>query len=256
MRLEHIGIAVEDLEKAITPKTKWLILNSPSNPTGAAYSREEMKALTDVLLSHPHVWVMSDDMYEHLVYDGFEFVTPAQVEPKLYERTLTVNGVSKAYAMTGWRLGYLAAEKPITQAAAKVQSQTTSAPSTISQMAGLAALEMDMEPVREMVAAFRERRDYVLERLRAIPRVRCPKPEGAFYLFPDVSGLLDTRTPEGRQIATSDDLCFYLLEEHDVALVPGGAFGMPQGLRISYAASREELETAMDRIERGVEALS
>ncbi len=243
-------LSAEALEAALTERTRLLIHCSPSNPTGSVYPRAELEALAAVLRRHEHVFVLSDEIYEHVLFDA-EHVSFAALAG-MKERTITVNGFSKAYAMTGWRLGYLAAETPIAKAAAKVQSQFTSAPSTISQKAGIAALEMDLAPVRAMVAAFRERRDYVLERLARIDGVRCPKPEGAFYLFPDVSAFFGTTAPSGRRIEGSQDLCFYLLEEHDVALVPGDAFGGPDGLRLSYAASMHDLETALDRIEAGL----
>lgn len=243
----------EALEEAITERTRILILCTPSNPTGTVYPPEELKALADVLRRHEHVYVVSDEIYEHVIYDA-EHRSFASF-PGMKRRTITVNGFSKAYAMTGWRLGYMAAPQPIAEAAAKIQGQFTSAPSSISQKAGVKALEMDPEPVHEMVAAFRERRDVVLERLRAIDGVRCPTPEGAFYLYPDVSSFLGSETPDGSVIGDSSDLCFYLLENHDVALVPGTAFGAPEGLRLSYASSMEDLETALDRIEAGLSAL-
>jgi aspartate/methionine/tyrosine aminotransferase len=243
----------EDLEAALTERSRVVFINSPSNPTGAVYSRAELDALAEVLRGYPNVFVVSDEIYERVVYDA-EHVAFASLEG-MRERTVTVNGFSKAYAMTGWRLGYFAAPQWITKAASKVQGQFTSAPSSISQQAGIAALEMDREPIRQMVRAFRERRDFVLARLGQIPGVACPTPEGAFYVFPDISDYLGTTAPSGRGIATSEDLCFYLLEEHDVALVPGDAFGAPYGVRISYAASMEDLRTAMQRIERGLMAL-
>lgn len=243
----------DDLEAALTEQTRLVILCSPSNPTGAVYTPDELAALADVLRPHDDVYVLSDEIYEHVTFD-VEHVSFASL-PGMKERTITVNGFSKAYAMTGWRLGYMAAPKPIVQAAAKIQGQFTSAPSSISQKAGVAALEMDMEPVREMAAAFRERRDRVLERLNAIDDVHCPTPGGAFYLFPQVDAYFGTTAPDGRSINTSEDLCFYVLEEHHVALVHGDAFGAPRGLRISYAASMDELETALDRLEAGFSAL-
>lgn len=246
-------ITAEMLEAAITERTRLLIHCSPSNPTGSVYTREELEAIAEVLRHHEHVFIASDEIYEHVLFDA-EHISFAAL-PGMKERTITVNGFSKAYAMTGWRLGYLAAETPITKACSKIQGQLTSAPSTITQKAGIAALDMDMEPVREMVAAFRERRDYVLGRLLAIDGVVCPKPEGAFYLFPQMSAYFGTTAPSGRAINGSQDLCFYLLEEHDVALVPGDAFGGPDGLRISYAASLDDLKTAMDRIEAGLKSL-
>lgn len=241
------------LEDALTERTRMLIMCSPSNPTGSVYSRDELEALAAVLRRHEQVLVASDEIYEHVLFDA-EHVSFASL-PGMKERTVTVNGFSKAYAMTGWRLGYLAAETPIAKACAKIQGQLTSAPSTITQKAGIAALDMGLEPVREMVAAFRQRRDYVLGRLQAIEGVVCPKPEGAFYLFPQMSAYFGTTAPSGRTIENSQDLCFYLLEEHDVALVPGEGFGGPDGLRVSYAASMADLETAMDRIEAGLAAL-
>lgn len=243
----------EALEEAITDRTRMLILCSPSNPTGSVYPREELEALADVLRRHEEVFILSDEIYEHVIFDA-EHVSFAGL-PGMKERTITVNGFSKAFAMTGWRLGYLAAERPIVKAAAKIQSQFTSAPSSITQRAGIAALEMDRSYVRKMVDVFRERRDDVLERLRRIDGVRCPKPEGAFYLFPDISRYLNTTAPGGRSIETSEDLCFYLLEECHVALVPGSAFGSPDGLRISYAASSDDLREAMDRVAAGLAAL-
>ena len=244
----------EALEAALTERTRLLILCSPSNPTGSVYPREELEGLAAVLRRHDSVYVLSDEIYEHVVFDA-EHVSFAALDG-MQERIITVNGFSKAYAMTGWRLGYLAAAPEIAKACAKIQGQTTSAPSTISQKAGIAALAMDLEPVRAMVASFRQRRDYVLGRLRQIGGMRCPTPEGAFYLFPQVSHYYGTTAPSGRAIGGSQDLCFYLLEEHDVALVPGDAFGDPAGLRLSYAASMADLETALDRIERGLAALA
>lgn len=241
------------LENAITDKTRLLIHCSPSNPTGALYPREEAEALAEVLRRHEQVYIVSDEIYEHVVYDA-EHVSFATL-PGMKERTITINGFSKCYAMTGWRLGYMAGPSEIVKEAAKVQSQFTSAPSSITQRAGIAALDMDFAPIRAMVAAFRERRDYVLGRLLAIDGVQCPKPEGAFYLFPQLSSYYGTTAPSGRVIADSQDLCFYLLEEHNVALVPGHAFGGPDGVRLSYAASMNNLEEAMNRIEAGLAAL-
>ena len=243
----------EALEEAINEKTRLLVLCSPSNPTGSVYSPDELEALAEVLRQNEQVYVLSDEIYEHILFDA-EHRSFASL-PGMKERTITINGFSKAYSMTGWRLGYMAAPKEIRDAAAKVQSQFTSAPSSISQKAGVAALEMDRDPLQEMVAAFRKRRDFLLERLNAIDGVRCPKPEGAFYLFPEISAFFDTQSPDGRHIQDSEDLCFYLLEEHDVALVPGRAFGAPNGLRLSYAAAMDQLEEAMDRIENGLAAL-
>ncbi len=243
----------ETLEKAITDKTRILILCSPSNPTGSVYTRQEMEALADVLRRHEHVFVISDEIYEYILFDA-EHVSIGSF-PGLKERTVTVNGFSKAYAMTGWRLGYLAAELPIVKACGKIQSQFTSAPCSITQKAGIAALEMDLGPVREMVSSFRERRDFVLDQLQSIEGVRCPTPEGAFYVFPEISSFFGATTPSGKTISNSNDLCMYLLEEQNVALVPGEAFGDPSGLRISYASSMANLEEATRRIRQGLEVL-
>lgn len=255
--VEHdYRLTPEQLEEAITPQTRLLILCSPSNPTGSVYTRAELEALAEVLRRHEHVFILSDEIYEYILFDA-EHLSFAAL-PGMRERTITVNGFSKGFAMTGWRLGYFAAEEPITKAASKVQSQFTSAPSTITQKAGVAALQMmeqDPEPVREMVRAFRERRDFVLGRLSGVDGVRCAKPEGAFYVFPEVSAFFGTETPSGRAIGSAEDLCFYLLEEHDVALVPGEAFGDPDGLRLSYAASMEDLDEALRRIEEGLKPL-
>ncbi|HLW26698.1 MAG TPA: aspartate transaminase [Kiloniellales bacterium] len=249
-------LMAEDLEKAITPKTKWVILNSPSNPTGSAYSREDMQALTDVLKRHPHVWVMTDDMYEKLVYDGFEFCTPAQVEPSLYERTLTVNGVSKAYCMTGWRIGYAAGPVELIKAMAKVQSQSTSNPSSISQAAAVAALEGPHDFIASNNEVFKARRDLVVDTLNSCPGLSCHRPEGAFYVYPSCAGVIGKRTPEGKVIETDEDFVAYLLEAEGVAVVQGSAFGLAPYFRISYATSTEALEEACRRIRRACEALS
>ncbi len=250
---QNYRLSPEALESAITDRTRILILCSPSNPTGSAYTRAEMEALADVLRRHPHVFVISDEIYEYILFEG-EHVSIGAL-PGMKERTVTVNGFSKAYAMTGWRLGYLAAELPIVKACAKIQSQFTSAPCSITQKAGIAALAMDAGPVKEMVASFRKRRDFMLEGLQSIDGVRCPTPEGAFYLFPEISSFFGATTPSGKTIETSNDLCMYLLEDHDVALVPGEAFGDPTGLRISYAASMSNLEEAIARIRRGLGVL-
>lgn len=239
-----------DLEAAITNKTKWVILNSPSNPTGAAYTRDEMKALTDVLLKHPHVWVMADDMYEHIVYDDFEFVTPAQVEPQLYERTLTVNGVSKAYAMTGWRIGYAGGPADLIKAMAKIQSQSTSNPSSISQAAATAALTGDQSFLAERNAAFKTRRDLVVDMLNAAEGIECLKPEGAFYVYPSCAGVIGKTTPDGQTIESDEDFIAYLLESQGVACVHGAAFGLSPCFRISYATSEEILNDACTRIQK------
>lgn len=246
-------LSAEALDAAITERTRLLILCSPSNPTGSVYPREEMAALAEVLRRHERVFVISDEIYEHVIFDAKHASFAAL--PGMKERTVTVNGFSKCYAMTGWRLGYLAAAREIAGAAAKIQGQFTSAPSSITQKAGIAALDMDLEPVRRMTAAFRERRDFVLGRLAANDNLRCPKPEGAFYLFPQVSAYYGTTAPSGRRIENSQNLCFYLLEEHNVALVPGLAFGDPNGLRLSYAAAMSDLDEALNRIEAGLAAL-
>jgi aspartate aminotransferase len=240
----------EDLERAITPRTKWLILNSPSNPSGAAYSREALKALADVLLRHPQVWVLTDDMYEHLLYDGFKFSTIAEVEPALYERTLTMNGVSKAYAMTGWRIGYAAGPEPLIKAMAKVMSQSTSNPCSISQAAAVEALNgtQDFIPIR--AKAFEERRDLVVSMLNQASGIRCPKPEGAFYVYPSCEGLLGKRAPSGKLIQNDVDFTTELLDAEGVAVVQGDAFGLSPFFRISYATSNAVLEDACHRIQR------
>lgn len=239
-----------DLEKAITPKTKWIIFNSPSNPTGAAYTWDELKALTDVLLKHPHVWVMADDMYEHLLYDGIKFATPAQVEPRLYDRTLTVNGVSKAYAMTGWRIGYAGGPKDLIKAIGVIQSQSTSNPSSVSQAAAVEALNGTQEFLAPRAEAFRERRDLVVSMLNQAKGIKCHKPEGAFYVYPSCEGCIGKKTPEGKEIKTDDDFVTYLLESEGVAVVQGSAFGMAPFFRISYATSQEALVKACERIQR------
>ncbi len=207
-----------------------------------------------MLLRHEQVWIVSDEIYEHIVYDA-QHIALASL-PGLKERTITVNGFSKCYAMTGWRLGYMAGPEAVVKQAAKLQGQFTSAPCSITQRAGIAALAMGLDPVREMVTAFRERRDYVLERLRSIDGVTCPEPEGAFYVFPETRSFYGRTAPGGRRIDDSNDLCFYLLEEHGVALVPGAAFGGPDGIRLSYAASMEDLTRALDRLDVGLAALA
>jgi aspartate aminotransferase len=244
----------EQLEAAITPRTRLLILCSPSNPTGATYSQGQIERLAEVLRRHPRVYVISDEIYEHIRYD-VDHVSIAS-RPGMGERTVTVNGFSKAYAMTGWRLGYLAAAPPIAAGVAKLQSQLTSAPSSISQRAGIAALSMSHDVVLEMVAAFRRRRDFVLDAVRSIEALQCPKPDGAFYLFPSVANLFGTTSSSGRAIDSAEAMCFYLLEEFDVALVPGHAFGDPDGLRISYAASMSDLEEAMGRLAQALSELN
>jgi aspartate aminotransferase len=238
------------LEKAITPKTKWLILNSPANPSGAAYTRAEMKGLTDVLMKHSHVWVLTDDIYEHLTYDGFVFTTPAEVEPGLFERTLTLNGVSKAYCMTGWRLGYAGAPKMLIKAMATLQSQSTTNPSSISQWAGVEALNGPQDFIATNAAAFRERRDLVVSMLNQAKGLKCPNPEGAFYVFPSCAGLIGKQSGGGRLIRTDEDFITALLEEEGVAVVHGSAFGLAPHFRISYATSNDILEDACHRIQR------
>jgi aspartate aminotransferase len=246
----------EQLEAAITPKTKWFIFNSPSNPTGAGYSRDELKALTDVLLRHPHVWVMTDDMYEHLAYDGFEFCTPAEVEPALYDRTLTCNGVSKAYCMTGWRIGYAAGPEPLISAMRKIQSQSTSNPCTISQWAAVEALNGSHEFIAANNEVFKRRRNMVVERLNAIEGITCPTPEGAFYVYPSIAGLIGKVTPGGTKIADDETFAKALLEDKGVAVVFGAAFGLSPNFRVSYATSDAALAEACDRIEAFCKGLS
>lgn len=238
----------EQLEAAITRQTKWFIFNSPSNPSGAGYSRDELKALTDVLLRHPHVWVMSDDMYEHLVFDGFEFCTPAQVEPQLYDRTLTCNGVSKGYAMTGWRIGYAAGPQHLIAAMRKVQSQSTSNPSSISQWAAVEALNGPQDFLASNNIAFKRRRDLVVAQLNAIDGITCPVPEGAFYVYPSIKGLIGKTTPNGTVIENDEAFAKALLAEADVAVVFGAAFGLSPNFRVSYATSDDALTKACARI--------
>jgi aspartate aminotransferase len=248
---EHgFKLRAADLEKAITPKTKWIILNSPSNPTGAAYSRAELKAITDVLVKHPQVWVMTDDMYEHLVYDDFAFTTPAQIEPKLYDRTLTVNGVSKAYCMTGWRIGYAGGPAELIKAMATIQSQSTSNPSSISQWASVEALNgpQDFIPVNNKV--FKERRDLVVSMLNQANGIDCPRPEGAFYVYPSCAGTMGKTTASGRKLANDEDFVTELLDAEGVAVVQGSAFGLGPAFRISYATKTSDLEDACKRIQR------
>ena len=238
------------LEAAITPKTKWIILNSPSNPTGAAYSRAELKALTDVLVKHPQIWIMTDDMYEHVVYDDFVFATPAQVEPKLFDRTLTVNGVSKAYCMTGWRIGYAGGPAELIKAMTTIQSQSTSNPSSISQWAAVEALNgpQDFIPVNN--ETFKERRDLVVSMLNQAKGISCPRPEGAFYVYPSCAGTIGKTSPTGKVIANDEDFVTELLETEGVAVVQGSAFGLGPAFRISYATKTTDLEDACKRIQR------
>ncbi len=243
-------LSAEALDRAVTPRTKWVILNSPSNPSGAAYTRAELKALTDVMMKHAHVWVLTDDMYEHLVYDGFAFTTPAEVEPALKERTLTLNGVSKAYAMTGWRIGYGAGPAMLIKAMAKLQSQSTTNPSSISQWAAVEALNGPQDFIQKSTAVFRERRDLVVSMLNQAKGISCPRPEGAFYVFPSCEGTIGRTTSGGVKIGTDEDFVSALLEEEGVAVVHGSAFGLAPFFRISYAAANATLEEACSRIQR------
>jgi aspartate aminotransferase len=242
-------LSPEDLEAAITPRTRWVILNFPNNPTGAACSRAEMRALADVLLRHPHVMVLTDDMYEHLLYDGFEFCTIAEVEPALRDRVLTVNGVSKTYAMTGWRIGYCGGPRELIRGMTNMQGQSTSGASPIGQAAAAAALDGPQELVAERAESFRIRRDLVVDLLNAAPGIRCHKPEGAFYVFPDVSGLIGRTSRGGRVIGSDTDLAMALLEEARVGTVQGAAYGMSPHLRISYALDTESLREGCARIQ-------
>ena len=248
-------ITAMQLEAAITPKTKWIIFNSPSNPTGAGYSWDELKTLTDVLLRHPHVWVMSDDMYEHITYAPFEFCTPAQVEPALKARTLTVNGVSKAYAMTGWRIGYAGGPQTLISAMIKVQGQSTSNACTISQWAAVEALNGPQDYIIASRAAFARRRDLVVGMLNGIAGIDCPVPEGAFYVYPSIKGLIGKVTKQGQHIDNDEIFCIELLKSEGVAVVFGTAFGLSPNFRISYAASDEVLTNACVRIARFCEGL-
>ena len=240
----------EDLEAAITPKTKWLIMNSPSNPSGAGYTRPEMKAITDVLMRHDHVWVMPDDIYEHIVYDDFEFCTPAQVEPGLIGRTLTLNGMSKAYCMTGWRVGYAAGPDELIKGINKIQGQSTTHTSSVSQAAAIAALDGPHDFIADNNAVFKDRRDLVVSMLNQASGLSCPTPEGAFYVYPSCAGMIGKKTPEGTTIETDEDAVSYLLESEGVAAVHGSAFGLSPHFRISYATSTELLEDACERIQR------
>jgi aspartate aminotransferase len=240
----------EALEKAITPKTKWLIFNQPSNPTGACYTRAQLKALTDVLMKHPHVWVLTDDMYEHLVYGGFKFCTVAEVEPGLYERTLTMNGVSKAYAMTGWRIGYCAGPELLIKAMAKLQSQSATNASSISQWASVEALNGRQDFIPGFQKLFEGRRDLVVSMLNQATGIECPKPEGAFYVYPTIRKLIGKKTEKGKLIASDVDFAGELLEAEGVAVVHGAAFGLSPFFRISYATSNKALEEACKRIQR------
>jgi len=245
----------KDLEKAITKKTKWLILNSPSNPSGAAYTEAELKALAGVLKRHPQVWIMSDDMYEHIVYDTFKFTTIAKVAPYLYERTLTVNGVSKAYNMTGWRIGYAGGPELLIKKMSEIQGHSTSNPCSISQAAALEGLNGPKDFMQKQRKVFKQRRDMVVKMLNAIPGLTCLKPEGAFYVYPGCAGLIGQKTPEGHVLKTDDDVVTYFLKSEGVAAVPGSAFGMSPYFRISYATSTEALKEACSRIQRAVKRL-
>jgi aspartate aminotransferase len=246
----------EDLDAAITPKTKWVMINFPNNPTGAACSQDEMKAIAAVLMKHPHVWVMTDDMYEHLVYDGFEFCTIADVEPRLKDRTLTVNGASKTYAMTGWRVGFCGGPKALIKGMMNMQGQATAGVSTISQAAVAAALDGPQEVVRERAEEYRQRRDLVVEMLNAAPGISCHKPEGAFYVFPNIAGCIGKTSKGGRKIETDTDFAMALLEEKYVATVQGTAYGMSPYLRISYATNTDNLREACGRIQEFCRELS
>ena len=246
----------EALEAVITPRTRWIILNSPSNPTGAAYTRAELRGLADVLLRHPQVWILTDDMYEHLVYDDFDYWTIAQVEPALYDRTLTMNGVSKAYAMTGWRIGYAAGPEKLIKAMGKVISQTTSNPCSISQYAALEALNGPQDFMAERRAVYQQRRDMVVAGLNKCAGLHCPTPEGAFYVYPSCAGVIGKTAPSGAVIETDEDFATELLETEKVAVVFGAAFGMSPAFRISYATSTEALTEALARIQRFCAALT
>jgi len=243
-------LQADDLDKAITPKTKWLIFNSPSNPSGAAYTRDELKAITDVLVKHPHVWVLTDDMYEHLTFDDFKFTTPAEVEPSLYNRTLTMNGVSKAYAMTGWRIGYAAGPIELIKAMDMIQGQQTSGTNSIAQWAAVEALNGPQEFIEKNKKIFQGRRDLVVSMLNQAKGINCPMPEGAFYVYPSCAGLIGKTAPSGKVIETDEDFVSELLESEGVAVVHGSAFGLGPNFRISYATSEKLLEDACSRIQR------
>jgi aspartate aminotransferase len=240
----------EDLEKAITPRTRWLLLNSPSNPSGAAYTKAELRALADVLVKYPDIWILTDDMYEHLVYGDFEYWTIAQVEPALYDRTLTMNGVSKAYAMTGWRIGYAAGPEPLIKAMGKVMSQTTSNPCSISQWAAVEALNGSQDFIKPNQVLFEKRRDLVVSMLNQASGLTCPVPEGAFYVYPSVAGCIGKTAPSGKKIETDEDYVVELLQAEGCAAVHGGAFGLSPFFRVSYATSEKILEDACTRIQR------
>jgi len=252
----NFKITGEQLDAAITPKTKWIIFNSPSNPSGAAYSHDELKEITDVLMKHPHVWVLTDDMYEHLCYGNFEFVTPAQVEPALYDRTLTMNGVSKAYAMTGWRIGYAGGPLELIKAMGLVQGQSTSGTCSIAQWAAVEALNGTQDFIPERRAEFESRRDLVVSMLNQANGIDCPKPEGAFYVYPSCAKLIGKKTESGKVLETDEDFVTELLEAEGVAVVHGSAFGLGPNFRISYATSTEALTEACQRIQRFCGTLS
>ena len=249
--MEHgFKLQPEALERAITPRTKWVVLNSPSNPSGAAYSREELKKITDVLVRHPHVWLLPDDMYEHLTYGDFKFVTPAEIEPALYDRTLTMNGVSKAYAMTGWRIGYAAGPEQLIRAMDMIQGQQTSGACTIAQWAAVEALNGPQDFVETSRKVFEGRRDLVVGMLNQAKDLKCPSPEGAFYVFPSCAELIGRKTPDGKVIESDADFTTALLEAEGVAVVQGSAFGTAPNFRVSYATSNELLEKACVKIQR------
>lgn len=249
--MEHgFKLQPEDLERAITPRTKWVVLNSPSNPSGAAYSRDELKKITDVLVRHPHVWLLPDDMYEHLTYGDFKFVTPAEIEPALYDRTLTMNGVSKAYAMTGWRIGYAAGPEQLIRAMDMIQGQQTSGACTIAQWAAVEALNGPQDFIARSRKVFEGRRDLVVGMLNQAKGLKCPSPEGAFYVFPSCADLIGRKTPDGKVIESDGDFVTALLEAEGVAVVQGSAFGTAPNFRVSYATSNELLEKACVKIQR------
>jgi aspartate aminotransferase len=252
----NFKLTAKDLEAAITPKTKWLLLNSPSNPSGAAYTHDEIKALTDVLLKHEHVWVLTDDMYEHLTFGDFKFATPVEVEPKLKDRTLTMNGVSKAYAMTGWRIGYAAGPLPLIKAMDMIQGQQTSGACSIAQWAAVEALNGPQDFLKTSKKAFEERRDLVVSMLNQAKGLDCPVPEGAFYVYPSCAALIGKKTPGGKVIESDVDFVSELLEAEGVAVVQGSAFGLGPNFRISYATSNKLLEEACQRIQRFCASLS
>ena len=253
---ERFKLSPAALDKAITPRTKWLILNSPCNPTGSAYTEKELRGLADVLLKHPQVWIMTDDIYEHIVYDGFSFTTLAVVEPRLFERTLTVNGVSKSYNMTGWRIGYGGGPEALIKKMGEIQGHSTSNASSISQAAALAALTGPQDFMKKQLDTFRQRRDMVVEMLNQAPGITCMKPEGAFYVYPSCAGTIGRKTPAGQVISSDEDFSRYLLEAEGVAVVPGSGFGLSPYFRVSYAIATEDLREACARIKRACEKLT